>query len=90
MIKKNQTRKLETAVVMPLEVVEALSPETAKRKLLSVLLKYALEGDVRAAKLYLDYSFRANVEERSGLTLEQAMQLMNSQEVQTASEDDNC
>ena len=71
--------KLEAATVMPLEVVKKLEPDEARKELLVVLLQHALAGDVRAAKLYLDYSFRENVEEQTGLTLEEAITLSRSQ-----------
>jgi hypothetical protein len=82
MIKKIQSNTLEAAVVMPLEAVERLEPTEARQKLLTVLLQCALAGDVRAAKLYLDYSLRQNIEAQTGLTLEQAIELTRSQTIQ--------
>ncbi|MBU1637304.1 hypothetical protein KKC97_06510 [bacterium] len=88
MIKQTKSNTLEAATVLPLEVVEQYTPDFARSRLLTVLLQLALAGDVRAAKLYLDYSFSANLESQSGLTLEQALQIMNEQKNRTASDDD--
>jgi hypothetical protein len=62
---------LETATAMSLA-----SPDTARSNLLEVLLRLALAGDVRAAKLYLDYSLREAVKAQTGFTLEEALKLI--------------
>jgi hypothetical protein len=82
-------RVMEAATTMPLEIPEHLEPTEAREQLLDVLLMLALAGDVRAAKLYLDYSFKSNVEAKTGLSLEEALRIMqtSSQDL-TAGDDD--
>ena len=48
-------------------------------RLLDKLYELAMNGDVRAAKLYLDFSLRSNSEQSPGLTLEEAIALINQQ-----------
>lgn len=47
-------------------------------KLLGALYVLALEGNVTAAKLYLDYTARRRGEEPAGLTAEEALKLLQS------------
>jgi hypothetical protein len=63
---------LEQAVSMPLSI-----PEQANEQLLSLLYRMAIEGDLRAAKLYLDYSPRMNPEKNNGLSLADAIALLS-------------
>ena len=82
-------RKLEAATTMPLEVPAHSNPADDRSQLLEVLLELALAGDVRAAKLYLDYSVRSNAEANTGLSLEEAIQLMQiPSNDETVSDDD--
>jgi hypothetical protein len=82
-------RVMEAAITMPLEIPEHLKPAEAREQLLDVLLMLALAGDVRAAKLYLDYSFKSNVEAKTGLSLEEALRIMQtSSNDLTAGDDD--
>jgi hypothetical protein len=89
MTKAKSNKQIETVTAMSLEIPEHVEPIKARSDLLDKLLELALAGDVRAAKLYLDYSFKSNAEAKSGLALEDAIQLMQTPLTEpTASDDD--
>lgn len=78
---------IEIPTVPSLEELASYTSDEARSRLFLVLLQHAMAGDVRAAKLYLDYAL-GNQQAESGLTLEQALQMMNAQGNQTEADDD--
>jgi hypothetical protein len=70
-------QKLETQTAMSLHAgVDGVSKEAAVQQLLQTLYNAALEGNVAAAKLYLDYMQKQLTGEPAGITVEEALRIV--------------
>lgn len=76
--RKPRRKNVESATSEPLAPPPVFPPsETdAVQKLLGALYTLALEGNVSAAKLYLDYTARQKGDDPAGLTNEDALRLL--------------
>ncbi|MBU0509889.1 hypothetical protein KKH27_13785 [bacterium] len=72
-------RKLETATAAPLTPPKPVDVSDAREQVLGVLYGLALEGNVSAAKLYLDLTSDADSESEETLTPEDALRLLQEQ-----------
>ena len=62
-------KKIETSTSAPLKTPQAVDIRNPHEKLLAKLLQLALEGNMAAAKLYLDYRNFDEKEQGKGETL---------------------
>jgi hypothetical protein len=73
-------RKLETQTAQPLQVAPPIEKEDPVQKILGTLYSLALDGNVTAAKLYLDFCARQSGDEPDALTPDQALALLRVQD----------
>lgn len=66
-------RKLETATTAPLSVAPPPDKNDARQRVLAVLYRLALDGNVSAAKLYLDC---VGADDDGALTAEDVLKLL--------------
>ncbi len=76
MTKPKTPRKIEAQTAGPMQLAPPPDRQAAREHLLDVLYALALEGNVTAAKLYLDFSKDDRDAEPSGLTAEEALELL--------------
>ena len=83
--KTTRRKKIATATTAPLSL--ALPPvdrQAAAEKILDKLFELALEGNLNAAKIYLDYRLKGGSDLPEGLTLEEAIRLLGEHDSATA------
>ena len=69
--------KLETQTSLPLlPAADGVTTEAAVQQLLQTLYNSALEGNVAAAKLYLDYVQKHLQGDPAGITVEEALRIV--------------
>lgn len=81
MSERKRKPRLETQTAQPLQAAPPIEKEDPIQKLLGVLYTLAVEGNVTAAKLYLDYCARQKGEDSSALTPEEAQRILREQSV---------
>jgi hypothetical protein len=69
-------RKREAHTAESLQPAAPVEKEDAVQKLLGTLYALALEGNVTAAKLYLDYCAKQKGEDTNALTPEEALRII--------------
>lgn len=76
MTKPKTPRKMAAQTAGPMKLAPPPDRQAAREHLLDILYALAIEGNVTAAKLYLDCSKDARDAEPSGLTAEEALRLL--------------
>lgn len=76
MSERKARRKTETQTAQPLQTAPPIEKDDSTQKLLGVLYTLAIEGNVTAAKLYLDFCSKQKGEEPDALTAERALELL--------------
>jgi len=69
-------RKTEAVTSAPLKSPPTLQKDDPVERLLSTLLQLGLEGNIQAAKLYLDAVSDRREQEPAGLTADDALKLL--------------
>jgi hypothetical protein len=79
--RRTRRKTVETATCETLAPPPVAAPVDADpvQKLLGALYALAIEGNVSAAKLYLDYTARQRGDEPAGLTADEALLLLQEQ-----------
>ncbi|RPH95490.1 hypothetical protein EHM69_04270 [candidate division KSB1 bacterium] len=81
MSEKKSKSKLTTQTSLPLfPALPPVDKEAAVENLLDKLYELAVNGDLSAAKLYLDYRLKRNSGEPAGLTVEEALKLLSAKQ----------
>lgn len=73
-------KDIETNTSESLKAVPFSGKEESVESLLKVLYTLGMEGNVTAAKLYLDHCFKNRPAETKGLTAEAAIRLLQDQD----------
>jgi hypothetical protein len=74
--KRKPRKKIAAQTAEPLKPAEPLVKDDPVQKVLGVIYSAAMEGNVSAAKLYLDFCTKQSSGEASGLTADDALKLL--------------
>ncbi len=79
MAERKPKRKIEACTSAPLTAPPPPETDDPFQQIMAKLYTLAVEGNVTAAKLYLDYSMKDLSENANGLSLDEALKLLREQ-----------